>query len=244
MQYEKDPQQKILKLCEKWKVCDKIKETINTCVDRVTEKHNYIDEADYSTDSIHDVAFVYEKDWGQEYHEIHLYTKYFEQSSQMSALTLVHEMTHDNTETDDIDQMTPQKIHDNYQPMRDKIAKNEDIDEQDIQDLMIYMTKKYPEEMKEALESTPVIEKFKDENAHDFLKKFQSALTNNIAETFWEELSEDELQTLVTLHEDVLCVHISMDKACLVEFFPKEAANDAECIARFAYDCYKHKQGI
>ena len=163
----------------------------------------------------------------------------------MLALTLVHEMTHDNTKADDIKALTPTEIQNNYPRMKEKSAKDEKINEEDVQQLMIHMMIKYHDEMKEALESTPVTEKFEDPN---LLEKFKSAITNNTAESFWNEVSKDEDalddHELISVYEDVLCVHISMQTACLVEFFPELAAIDAECIARFAYDCYKYRQGI
>ena len=242
MQCEKqnpDHQQK--KLYEKWKVCDKVEETILECVNEVAKPHAYTYDSQPTIVrkcDTHNVAYVEFNLCGEKEHQIYLYPKFFQQSFEIAALTLIHEMTHDNSNTDDIDQMTPEKIYDNYPRIKEK---GEDTDEEDVKQLMIHMMKKYPDEMNEALESTTVSKNFKDPK---LLEKFKSAVTSNTAGLFWNELSEDKkaLDEIISVYEDVLCVHISMDRACLVEFLPNKAANDAECIARFAYDCYKYEK--
>ena len=238
-----DPQQK--KLYDKWKVCDKIEETIKVCVEQVTDIHTYTegDESSKKSSDVHNVAYVSEEHWGQKHHVIHLYAKCFELCSEMIALTLVHEMTHDNANTVDIEPMTPEKSRDNYPRIKEKNKKGEDIDENDVQQLMSDMMIKYPDEMMEALESKEVIKVFTDSDSVQLLEKFKNAVTNGTAESFWSELSKDEESTLVSFQDDVFCTHISMDRACLLEFYPEEVADDAECIARFAYDCYKYKEG-
>ena len=251
-----DPQQK--KLYEKWKVGPQIEQTINTCVEEVTDVHNYIDEAKDSTDSRHDLAFVYVKDCGEKLHLIHLYTKFFQQPSEIAALTLVHEMTHDNSNTEDEDMID--------EDMKDEDKKDEDMKDEDDKKLktienyinvtekfdgdnwkfVLHMMKQYPNEMKEALNSQEVKEECKqldqeneDTEVTTLLTKYKT-ITPETADSI--ELNVDELDASLQLNQVVLCKHISMDRACLLEIFPEKAANDAECIARFAYDCYKYKQ--
>ena len=228
-----DPRQK--KLYEKWKVCDKIEETINTCVEKVTDVHNYIDEAKDSTDSRHDLAFVYDEECGKKLHQIHLYTKFFQQPSEITALTLVHEMTHDNSGTIDV---KPMKVI----PVFDYIKKKYDVN---TLGFVSHMMKVYSNEMTEALYSKEVKEECEksDSNVKNLLDKYKT-ITPETAESILNKLSDDELDASFELNEIVLCKYISMERACLVEFLPEETANDAECIARFAYDCYKYKQGI
>ena len=102
-----DPQQK--KLYNKWKVDPK---TILECVNEVAKAHAYTYDSQPTIVrkcDTHNVAYVEFDLCGEKEHQIHLYPKFFQQSSEIAALTLIHEMTHDNSNTDDIDQMTPKK---------------------------------------------------------------------------------------------------------------------------------------
>ena len=240
--HDPDPQQK--KLYEKWKVGPQIEKTICECVEEVTDIHTYTDEAVDSKDSIHNVAFVYEEDCGKKRHQIHLYTKFFQQPSEITALTLVHEMTHDNSNTEDEQKMDTITVS-NY------IEETFGEDIEHTQTFVSHMMREYPNEMKEALNSQEVAKACTDldsreggdsNEASTLLDKYKN-VTPETAESFWSTLTGDEIETSIALNEIVLCTHISMDKACLLEISPEKVANDAECIARFAYDCYKYKQG-
>ena len=240
-----DPQQK--KLYEKWKVGPQIKNTIWECVEQVTDIHTYIDEAEDSKDDVHDVAFVKAKECGKKLHQIHLYTNFFKQPSKIAALTLVHEMTHDNSNTVDV----RRDPRDDYpKTVFEEISKKYGVELKDTQRFISHMMKTYPNEMKEALDSQEVAEEcIKLDSAEKPPSNKLSTLlgtyknvTPETAGSFWSTLTVGELDTSIMLNEIVPCKHISMDRACLLEFFPKEVAYDAECIARFAYDCYKYKQ--
>ena len=231
-----DPQQKML--YDKWKVGPQIEKIILECVEAFTKDHTYINEAE-DEDIEHVVAFVREKDCGKKLHQIHLFPKFFQQSPEITALTLAHEMTHDNSNTVDVPKMDVQTVG-HY------IAKKYGKKLEHTQAFLTHMMREYPNEMKEALNSQEVAkactdldsEEGEDSNeASTLLDKYKN-VTPETAESFWSTLTDDEKGTSIELNEVVLCTHISMDKACLLEIF---LANDAECIARFAYDCYKYK---
>ena len=225
-----DPQQK--KLYDKWKVGPQIEKIILECVEAFTENHTYINEAEGGK---YYVAFVFGKDSGKKLHQIHLYPKFFKQFPEITALTLAHEMTHDNSNTVDVPKMDVNTVF-KY------IGKKYGVDLEHAQEFLTHMMREYPNEMKEALNSQEVAEDL-DKEASTLLGKYKTNFTPETAESFWSTLTDDEKGTSIELNEVVLCKHISMDRACLLELYPEKVANDAECIARFAYDCYKYKQG-
>ena len=238
----RNPEQQ--KLYNKWKVGPRIKEIIVECEKEFTNTHTYIDGPDDRKDDKHKVAYVFEEDCGKKQHQIHLYTKFFQQPSEITALTLVHEMTHDNSNTDDVKNMDTITVSDYVNE-----TFGEDIEH--TQAFVSHMMREYPNEMKEALNSQEVAKACTDldsreggdsNEASTLLDKYKN-VTPETAESFWSTLTDDEIETSIELNEVVLCTHISMDKACLLEISPEKVANDAECIARFAYDCYKYKQG-